>query len=64
VKWLDGVIFHFEHYRGNDSSRDNPYLEHNNKILASIESMSYEEILFYYNNIEYRKKYKKMKLGI
>jgi predicted glycosyltransferase involved in capsule biosynthesis len=58
VKWFDGKVFHFEHWRGNDSSRTNPHLDNNHKLLDTLESMSSEELLNYYDNVEYRKKYK------
>ena len=58
VKWLDGKVFHFEHWRGNDSSRKNPHLEDNHNLFDMLESMSSEELLNYYDNVEYRKKYK------
>jgi hypothetical protein len=58
VKWFDGKVFHFEHWRGNDSSRTNPHLDSNHKLLDTLESMSSEDLLNYYDNAEYRKKYK------
>ena len=64
VKWLDGKVFHFEHWRGNDSSRKNPHLEDNQKLLSVLESMSSEELLNYYDSVEYRKKYKTLGKGL
>jgi len=61
VKWLDGVVFHFEHWRGEDSSKTNPHLDHNVKLMEKIESMSPSDLRSYYENVEYRKNYKFMK---
>lgn len=61
VKWLDAKVFHFEHWRGNDSSSTNPYLSDNHKLLDVIECMTSVELLNYYKNAEYRKKYKTLR---
>jgi predicted glycosyltransferase involved in capsule biosynthesis len=61
VRWLEGVVFHFEHWRGEDSSGTNPHLEHNVKLMESLNSMSSSDLREYYNNVEYRKKYNTIK---
>ena len=60
VKWLDSVIFHFEHHRGNDSSHTNPFMEHNNSLFQRISNMNENDLAQYYSEIFYREEYKKM----
>lgn len=60
VKWLDSVIFHFEHHRGNDSSQANPYIDHNNSLFKRISEMSEKDLEKYYSEVPYRKEYEKM----
>lgn len=54
-------VYHFEHYRGNDSSSKNPYFDHNWKIYRDLnelyEKNSNEYFKFYFSP-EYSKKYK------
>lgn len=59
VQWVPGEkVFHFEHYRSEDSSPYNPYFGNNWAIYEKISKMSLEEMDDYYSSIEYRKKYK------
>ncbi len=60
VKWLDSKIFHFEHFRGNDSSIQNPFLDHNNKLFEKISSMDQESLRSYYSNLSYRNNYQNL----
>lgn len=58
VEWLDGVVFHFEHHRGNDSSLSNPYIQSNNNLFSQIQSLvSSGGILDYYRERPYYEKY-------
>jgi hypothetical protein len=60
VKWLNSVIFHFEHFRGQDSSTQNPFLDHNNKLFEKISSMDPESLRSYYSNLSYRNNYQNL----
>jgi hypothetical protein len=61
VEWLDDVVFHFEHHRGNDSSRANPYTQPNNMLLDKIQSLIKDGgLVEYYRDRPYYKEYKKI----
>jgi|688.fasta_scaffold06392_5 predicted glycosyltransferase involved in capsule biosynthesis len=60
VEWLKGDVFHFEHYRSNDSSPSNPNIDFNNYLFSKLSNKTKEELFDYYANVEYRKKYSKM----
>ena len=60
VKWLDGhFVYHLEHVRGADSSKENPHFEKNEKLYQKLCSYNKQELLDYYKDAEYLKKYKK-----
>jgi hypothetical protein len=62
VKWNHGnFVYHFEHYRGNDSSTNNPYFIHNQNVHKYMNKMCEDNFLKYeeyYRNPEYSSKYK------
>ncbi len=61
VEWLDDVVFHFEHHRGNDSSLTNPHLSLNNLLFNSIRSLIKDNRLVeYYWDRPYYKQYSKI----
>lgn len=61
VEWLNDVVFHFEHHRGNDSSFTNPHLENNNLVFKRIQSMVKDGGLAeYYWDRPYYKEYSKI----
>jgi predicted glycosyltransferase involved in capsule biosynthesis len=60
VEWLEGDVFHFEHYRSNDSSPSNPNMGFNDYLFTKLSNKTKDELIEYYNNVEYRGKYKKM----
>lgn len=61
VEWLDDVVFHFEHHRGNDSSLANPYTQPNNMLLGKIQSLVKDGgLVEYYWDRPYYKGYKKI----
>jgi hypothetical protein len=61
VVWLDDVVFHFEHHRGNDSSLANPHTQPNNLLLGRIQSLIKDGgIVKYYWDRPYYKEYKKI----
>jgi hypothetical protein len=61
VEWLEDVIFHFEHYRGNDSSLANPHIQPNNLLLDRIQSLIKDGgLIEYYRERPYYKDYKKI----
>ncbi len=62
VRWVDHfMVYHLEHYRGNDSSSANNFFRENWDIYNHLETLTMHETLEYYNNQEYIKKYKNMK---
>jgi len=61
VEWLNDIVFHFEHHRGNDSSFTNPHLENNNLVFKRIQSMVKDGgLVEYYWDRPYYKEYKKI----
>jgi len=60
VMWSDDFVYHIEHTRGINSSGHNPMMENNNKLFQFIKDMSLEDLVRYYKNIDYLKKYKKI----
>jgi len=59
VSWMpESIIYHFEHYRGSDSSNNNPMLRRNWDVYNECKSMDSDELIEYYKNQEYNKKYK------
>ena len=61
VEWLDDVVFHFEHHRGNDSSLANPYTQPNNILLSQIQSLIKDGgLVEYYRDRPYYKEYSKI----
>ena len=61
VEWLDDVVFHFEHHRGNDSSLANPHTNTNNLLLGRIQSLIKDGGLAeYYRDRPYYKEYSKI----
>lgn len=61
VEWLDDVVFHFEHHRGNDSSFTNPHINPNNLLFNKIQSLIKDRgLIEYYWDRPYYKEYKKI----
>jgi hypothetical protein len=61
VKWADHfVVYHLEHYRGNDSSSTNNFYQKNWEVYNYLEKLNAQETLNYYKNQDYIRKYKKM----
>jgi hypothetical protein len=59
VNWVsNSKIYHFEHYRGPDSSNNNPMINKNWEIFNNIQKMDKDSILEYYSKLEYNSKYK------
>ena len=61
VKRLDNFIYHLEHSRGRNSwptsIQGNPYMQQNFDVWNTLQSMNKEQLLDYYSNQEYLKKY-------
>lgn len=58
VFWLDNVyVYHFEHERGSDSGKTNPYLEHNEYLFNSLLRMNDTELRDYYKAQTYIQQY-------
>ena len=59
VNWVpESMIYHFEHYRGFDSSNNNPYITPNWNVYNECRAMDGDQLITYYKNQEYNKKYK------
>jgi len=59
VKWMEGkFVYHFEHFRGNDSWVTNPHFNSNWGVFESIKAMSNTDLLNYYLNPGYASVYK------
>jgi len=54
IDWIPGsIVWHFEHERGVDSSKDNPYIKHNWEILQQISAMDKSQLTEYYKSQKY-----------
>ena len=61
IEWLDDVVFHFEHHRGNDSSLANPHINPNNLLLSRIQSLIKDGgLVEYYWDRPYYREYRKI----
>jgi hypothetical protein len=58
VNWLQNQIYHLEHYRGVNSSPENPHIFKAAELFKEIMKMSKNQLREYYNNVEYLKKYR------
>ena len=59
VSWKQGKkVYHFEHYRGNDSWISNTHFRNNWKVFENIQKMHIFSLVDYYSNIHYSNKYK------
>ena len=56
--WLSNFIYHFEHDRDLNSGNLNPYLSTNNNLFETLKNMNKNELISYYKNQNYYKKYK------
>ena len=50
-------IFHLEHPRGNESSASNSKFVHNEELWQRIQNLKAEELINYYQNLDYVKRY-------
>lgn len=55
---VDDRVYHLEHSRTNNSSGQNPYMVQNESLFERIKKMTTEELIDYYTNVEYLRKYK------
>jgi hypothetical protein len=53
----DDFVFHLEHPRGHDSSSTNPSFRKNEKLWEELQAYTTHELIDYYNNCDYYKKY-------
>ena len=59
VQWKPGyLVYHFEHYRGSDSSPLNPHIRKNWEVYENLYKSTEENLLKYYKEVDYIKKYK------
>lgn len=59
VNWMsESMVYHFEHYRGSDSSNDNHYTTSNWNVYNECRTMDGDQLTVYYKNQGYNKKYK------
>lgn len=58
VGWLENSwVYHFEHERGLDSSKENPYMTQNENLFNQILNKSEEDLRSYYRNQQYITQY-------
>ena len=57
VNWYDGYVYHIEHIRTNDSWSTNPFFQKNCNLFEYIKTLSQEQLLEFYKNRDYLKKY-------
>lgn len=55
---IDDFIYHFEHSRTEFSSTSNPHFSRNESLISSLRKLSPTELKNYYENVEYKKKYR------
>lgn len=60
VVWLDGLVYHFEHPRGEDSSSKNSYFKSNLDLCHRIAGGGRKQICEHYASAEYLKAYSKV----
>jgi hypothetical protein len=59
VEWMeDSIVYHFEHFRGNDSGNNNPLFHSNWNIFNNLEKMDGQQLFDYYNSADYHRNYK------
>jgi hypothetical protein len=54
---LNNPIYHLEHSRGHNSWINNPHMQNNNDIWNRIQNMNKDELIEYYSDQAYLKKY-------
>lgn len=59
VEWLDAQVYHLEHSRGINSSTNNPEYHANQSLYERLHNMEVDNLVEYYQNINYLKKYAK-----
>jgi len=66
VKWMEGkFVYHFEHFRGDDSWVTNTHFNSNWGVFENIKAMSNTDLVSHYLNPEYAGKYTNIcKIGI
>lgn len=55
---IDNYVYHFEHDRMEFSNYMNPNFTDNERLLSYIRSLNNEDLINYYENLDYIKKYK------
>lgn len=58
VEWMTNLIYHIEHARGQNSNETNPHFKSNDDLYRKLGYMEPEQLLEYYKNAEYLKKYR------
>lgn len=54
---INNMVYHLEHARGENSWINNPHMQHNLDLWQKLQSMDKQQLLEYYGNQEYLKKY-------
>lgn len=54
---INNFVYHLEHSRGENSWMHNPHMENNNNLWDKLQKMNKEQIIEYYSNQLYLKKY-------
>lgn len=54
---IDKFVYHLEHSRSHNSWFNNPHMQSNNNLWNQLQNMNKEQLIKYYSNQEYLKKY-------
>ena len=54
---INDYVYHLEHERGENSWFSKPYMKHNMELWDRISCMDKDQLLDYYSNQKYLKKY-------
>ena len=57
VEWMDNLIYHIEHARGQNSNDSNPHFRDNDDLYRKLGYMNPEQLREYYATRDYLKKY-------
>ena len=61
---VNDFILHFEHARTSTSNNSNEFFVKNNNLYKLLSKLSKDDLLNYYDNIDYKEKYNKFKKNI
>jgi hypothetical protein len=54
---INDLVYHLEHMRSNNSTNMNPFFMKNEQLFENLKKMNKQELIEYYSNQEYYKKF-------